>query len=1185
MDKNAIKKYAVWARNELIARVTQKAQQYGITETDIIDANADSINGKLLTDIEKKQRQALIKKINEENFEQVMEEVAYTWFNRFTALRFMEVNNYLPSHTRVFTNEANEFKPQILADAISLDLEGLDMDKVYELKDANKNEELYKYLLIVQCNALNNILPRMFQKIADYTELLLPDYLLREGSVVEQLVQSIPEDDWHDQVQVLGWLYQYYNSEPKDKVFAALKNNVKISKENIPAATQLFTPDWVVRYMVENTIGHAWLEGHPTEQLKELWDYYIENPNQEEDVKKVLNELTKKSEKMTPEEIRCIDPCMGSGHILVYIFDILIQIYESYGYTAREAVENIVSKNLWGLDIDERAAQLTYFAIMMKARQYDRRFFSHVVQPHVYVMVESNLIDKGTIDYFSGNNSKIKTSLERLIDSMHDAREYGSLTRVENINFELLNNRMKELENEVSMMSILVNTEIAPILKVGKVLSQKYDVVCTNPPYMEISSGSSKLVNFVNKNFIGGKTDMFAVFIERAAELAKENGFVGMITQPSLTSLVSFERLRNKLFTEKTFYSFLHMGRGIFGIDFGSVAFVYRNSHIKDFNAKYYRLYDRTFQYIDAEDIKQLFLNAKNNPDFKVNFENYDTESGIENMEDENGLQLSFNAKQDKFMLVPGIPFAYTMSEQMINAYQNGLLGDIFVTREGMATAGNDIFLRMWYELDIDDIAFNCCDANEAIQTQKKWFPYNKGGDYRKWYGNNDYVVDWENDGYRIRNNKDKKTGRTRSHNYNGEYAFRKGLTWSSISAGDISIRWSDEGFLFDSKGAKGFCNDENKLYTIQAFLNSTTAMRYLKVISPTMDFKVGDIIQLPLNTSIFDNSRLPELVKANIDLMRKQSYLNETSWEFVGNFLNRNTNMEEAVNQFIEEQYQARCELKTNEEEINRIIANIYNLEDTKINVSEDKLSIPLYEPIDVVKSFISYFVGCLFGRYGLQNKGIITSDDKCEDIYDGFVPDPDNIVPICDDEYFNDDIVHKFVEFLGVYFNKEDLEINLSYIAGIIGGKGSSRECIRNYFINSFFTEHCDRYSITGSGKRPIYWLFDSGKKNGFKCLVYMHKYRQDTIARIRTDYIHEQQSRYRTEIENIEQRLSSASSSERVKLTKQLKKISEQAEELRLYEEKVHHLADQMISINLDDGVKINYDKFKDVLAKIK
>ena len=602
MDKNAIKKFAVWARTELIARVSLKGVEYGITEDDIEDANADSVGGKVLTADEKKQRQALIAEINDKGYKQVMEEVAYTWFNRFSALRFMEVNGYLPSHVRVFTDEENNFKPQIITEAIHLDLDGLDMEKVYELKDAEKTEELYKYLLIMQCNALNKILPGMFQKIADYTELLLPDNLLREGSVIQQMIELIPEDDWKDAVQIIGWLYQYYNSEKKDDVFAALKKNVKITKENIPAATQLFTPDWIVRYMVENSLGRLWLEGHPdvkeqllpTEEEQSAyaagnrdpedtkWHYYLEEAEQEPEVQAQLAEIRKEYAALTPDQLKVIDPCSGSGHILAYMFDVLMKIYESYGYTTREAVASIVENNLYGLDIDDRAAQLAYFSVMMKARQYDRRFFSRGIQPHVYAIVESNHVDKFAMDYFCNGDAKLTTAMDTIISELHDAKEYGSILTVTPQDWSVLYDRFAEITEDINMSRETALRELLPLVQVAEALAQKYDVVVTNPPYM--GNMPIKMTAYIQKKYENEKYDLYAVFIRRSLIFAKNNGMMALITQHTWMFISSFEKMRQSLMN-KSYICLLHLGTRAFEEIGGEVvqtaSFILRNTFIE----------------------------------------------------------------------------------------------------------------------------------------------------------------------------------------------------------------------------------------------------------------------------------------------------------------------------------------------------------------------------------------------------------------------------------------------------------------------------------------------------------------------------------------------------------------------------------------------------------------------------
>ena len=602
MDKNAIKKFAVWARTELIARVSLKGVEYGITEDNIEDTNADSVGGKVLTTDEKKQRQALIAEINDKGYEQVMEEVAYTWFNRFSALRFMEVNGYLPSHVRVFTDEENNFKPQIITEAIHMDLDGLDMEKVYELKDAEKTEELYKYLLIVQCNALNKILPGMFQKIADYTELLLPDNLLREGSVIQQMIELIPEEDWKDAVQIIGWLYQYYNSEKKDDVFAALKKNVKITKENIPAATQLFTPDWIVRYMVENSLGRLWLEGHPdvkeqllpTEEEQSAyaagnrdpedtkWHYYLEEAEQEPEVQAQLAEIRKEYAALTPDQLKVIDPCSGSGHILAYMFDVLMKIYESYGYTTREAVASIVENNLYGLDIDDRATQLAYFAVMMKARQYDRRFFSRGIQPHVYAIVESNHVDKFTVDYFCNGDMKLTAAMDTIISELHDAKEYGSILTVTPQDWSALYDRFVEITEDINMSRETALRELLPLVQVAEALAQKYDVVVTNPPYMGASNMNPKLNDFIKKNYADYKSDFFSSFVIHCSEMAKKSGYCGFFTPYVWMFIQSYEKMRNYLYNQATIETLIQFEYSAFEEETVTVCtFAFKNRNIK----------------------------------------------------------------------------------------------------------------------------------------------------------------------------------------------------------------------------------------------------------------------------------------------------------------------------------------------------------------------------------------------------------------------------------------------------------------------------------------------------------------------------------------------------------------------------------------------------------------------------
>lgn len=1182
MNKNAIKKFATEARLELISRVSQRALKYGISDKEVGNPNDDSVGGHLLSSTEKKQRAALIAQIKEKGYEQVMEEVAYTWFNRFSALRFMEVNGYLPSHVRVFTDEENNFKPQIISEAIHLELDGLDMEKVYAYKEANDNDELYKYLLITQCNALNNVLPGMFQKIADYTELLFPDNLLREGSVIQQMIELIPEDDWKDAVQIIGWLYQYYNSEKKDDVFAALKKNVKITKENIPAATQLFTPDWIVRYMVENSLGRLWLEGHPdvkeqllpTEEEQSAyaagnrdpedtkWHYYLEEAEQEPEVQAQLAEIRKEYAALTPDQLKVIDPCSGSGHILAYMFDVLMQIYESYGYTTREAVASIVENNLYGLDIDDRAAQLAYFAVMMKARQYDRRFFSRGIQPHVYAIAESNHVDSFALEYFCNGDAKLKKAMDTIISEFHDAKEYGSILTVTPQEWSALYDRFAEITEDINMSRETALRELLPLVQVAEALVQKYDAVVTNPPYMGSSDMSAKLTDFVKKNYSDSKSDLFAVFIEKCGQMAKRNGYQAMITQHSWMFLSSFEKLRTKLLSVDI-VNMAHLGARAFEEIGGEVvqttSFVFRKSHITDYKGEYCRLIEPTSQ----QGKEDMFLSCENR----------------------------YTADQSNFLKIPGSPVAYWASERSLSTYAAPNMDCIAQPRHGLATSDNNRFLKLWHEIDINKGSLTIrCDKS------KKWFPMSKGGSFRRWYGNLEWVINYENDGKEIKDfaiSIYKCSSRTIQ---NTQFYFQEGLTWSALTSGGFSVRWQEQGALFGSGGYCAF-TDENIQKYILALMNSKVTGAFIQFVSPTLNFEVGHIKTIPVVIDKKNHAKVDELVLDNIRISKQDWDSFETSWDFVTHpFITYRSGAGYADIPMNKWQYRiadayhtwesnatAQFDLlKKNEEELNRIFIDIYGLQDELTPEVEDKdVTVRKADIGRDIRSFISYAVGCMFGRYSLDVDGLVYAGGEWDDSkYSTFAADKDNIIPISDDEYFEDDIVGRFVKFVEVVYGKDTLDENLKFIADALGGKGQPKDVIRNYFLNDFYSDHCKIYQ-----KRPIYWLFDSGKKNGFKALIYMHRYQPDTIARIRTDYVHEQQARYRTAIADLETRIANASTGERVKLNKQLKTLNDQATEIHEYEEKIHHLADQMISIDLDDGVKVNYAKFQDVLAKIK
>ena len=847
MNKNAIQKVAIWARNELIAQVSQRAYQYGIDESGFGDASADTLNGRLLTAEEKSQRQELIKQIKEKGYQQVMEEVAYTWFNRFIALRFMEVNNYLPSHIRVFSDASGAFKPEILNDVLHLDLPGLDSGKVAEYIESNDTEALYRYLLLTQCNALNSALPVMFERMGGYTEMLLPNNILRQDSVLGHMVSDIPEGDWQDAVQIIGWLYQYYNTELKDDTFAQLKKNVKITKERIPAATQLFTPDWIVRYMVENSLGRLWLEGHPNAELHDGWKYYLDEAKQEPDVEAQLAKLREEYKTIKPEEIKVIDPCMGSGHILVYAFDVLMQIYTAAGWDQREAAQSILKNNLYGLDIDDRAAQLAYFAVMMKARQYDRRLLTRGIQPNIYSIRESNGIQAMTIEYFHKNDPKLKADIERIVTEMRDAKEYGSILNITPVDFAGLYARFDEIRNDINMMQMSALDELLPLVRCAEVLAQKYDVVVTNPPYMGASGMNARLAEYVKSNYPNTKSDMSTVFMEKTVKMCKKTGYMSMINIPVWMFLSSYEKLRESLIAQDTFANMVHFGRGVFGSDFGTTAFVIAKSNIHGYKGTYCRLFEKQGAVDSVETKEKWFLEGKGR----------------------------FVADQSNFSKIPGSPVAYWVSRQLLAIFRNcPSLESYAAPKQGLITGDNDRFLRYWHEVSL---------ANTALErnSKMKWRPINKGGEFRRWYGNQDYVVNWENDGAEILNFKDSK-GKLRSRPQNLVYNFRASLSWSLVTSGGFSVRFFPDYFMFNVAGIS--CFPSEHLNYILGLLNTKITSNITQMLNPTINMNAGDVAKIPIVINNEKEAPVDFLVKAMISLSKADWDSYENSWDFKRN-------------------------------------------------------------------------------------------------------------------------------------------------------------------------------------------------------------------------------------------------------------------------------------------------------------
>jgi type II restriction/modification system DNA methylase subunit YeeA len=1187
MNKTGIKNYAIQARKDLIKGVQLKAFDLGITQDKIEHNTIESndtfvVHGRVLSQKEKRQRESLLKAIHHKGHDQVMEEVAYTWFNRFCALRYMEVNHYLPSKVRVFTNTSNEFKPEILKEVLQLEWETLNQNEVIRLIELNQEDQLYRYLLITQCNDMHRYLPGMFEKLDDYTEALLPEGLLRAGSVLDQMIQQIPEEDWKEQVEIIGWLYQFYNAEVKDETYALLKKNVKVTKERVPSVTQLFTPDWIVRYMVENSLGRLWVEGHPRSELKTSWTYYLEEAKQEAEVEKQLQQIRQEYAKIQPESIKVIDPSMGSGHILVYAFDVLMQIYSENGYSETEAARKILEYNLYGLDIDDRAYQLAYFALMMRARKHDIRIFTRNIQPQVYSIQESNPLSEEVIHYIAQDNRILEDDVRYILTVFKDAKEYGSILKVKPVRFESLYERIHELQRnagEDQFSLDLFNQVIElfiPLLKQAEVLSQKYDVSITNPPYMGYSGMSVKLGDYVKKHYPDSKSDLFAVFMEQCINLIKPNRYQAMITMHSWMFLSSYEKLREKILNS-TIINMAHLGAHAFEEIGGEVvqATVYILSKWK--NSNYLAKYKRLVHY-GSEDKKRIQFNQ---------------------IEDE------YIKKSIVYTDIPGSPIAYWVSKKIFTVFEGfDKLEKYAQPRQGMATCNNEKFLRYWYEPNIYRIGFNHVDKKDALKGCKKWFPYHKGGGFRKWFGNLFFVVDWENDGEEIKELVIKK------YPYlNGNYEFvlktnnpyfKEGITWSDVSTGDFACRYSPIGFMYDVKGTSMFPSSDIIKYTM-GLLNTKLIANCLNILNPTMSYQVGNIKSLPMKVDLVHLKIVDLLVNENLSLSQTDWDSFETSWDFKLHpmLVHKGSNVQasyEAWKQFTQEQF---AMLKANEEELNRIFIEIYGLEDeltpevddkdititriTDVKSDEDKKNRYSMDKTESIKTFVSYAVGCMFGRYSLDQEGLVYAGGVFDSSrYVSYPVDGDNIIPVSDDDYFNDDITSRFVKFVEMVYGKESLEANLKFIADALGSKGiTSREVIRSYFLNEFYKDHLKVYQ-----KKPIYWLFDSGKKNGFKALVYLHRYQSDLLAKMRVDYVHQQQERYRSLIEHTQQMIQQAEGSkEKVSATNQLSKLIEQERELKGYEEKLKHLSDQRIEIDLDDGVSVNYAKFDGLVSPIK
>lgn len=1174
MNKTAIKNFAIWARNKLIADIQYRAGLMGITAEGIKNALPQSTSNMEFYDIGTaqpysitgetiRQRQKLVETIRRKEadsdyptaYKYILEEVAYTWFNRLIAIRFMEVNDYLPSHIRVLSSESGKVEPDLVTTPFDaeLDFTPAEEETILRLKTDNALDELFRLLFIKQCNALNEILPALFEKTNDYTELLLNLSVVDQDGVVYHLIHDIDEDDFNiekgGQVEIIGWLYQYYNTEPKNAAFA---KSGKITKDEIPAVTQLFTPDWIVRYMVENSLGRLWVEGHPGCGLKESWKYYLEEAQQEPEVQVKLSEIRKEYAALNPEDIKLIDPCMGSGHILVYAFDVLMQIYESAGYSQRDAAKSILEHNLYGLDIDDRAYQLAYFAVMMKARQYNRRILNGEISCHVYAIQESNSINRAHLKYLGAGMEDLEANtarvqLEGLLDTLRDAKEYGSILMVENYNWELLRHFVSAADagEQISMDSAGLEAtaeQLLTLIDIAETMAQKYDVVVTNPPYMAVSNGGAKLSDYVKKNYPDSKADLFAVFIECCGAMTAQNRYQAMITQHSWMFLSSFEKLRENLLQKDT-VNMAHLGARAFEEIGGEVvqttSFVLRKSHVVNYKGTYCRLIEPTTQ-LGKED---MFLVGKNR----------------------------YIAQQSNFSKIPRKRIGYWLSDTLRSQFKKLPISSYADTRRGLQTGNSERFIRKWFE-----ISSTCVDLSPTKDSKSlpvKWFLFNSGGAFRRWYGNVVDVVNWKDNGKDI-----KSTGKAIIPSEN-RY-FDELISWNKISSGQMSVRYQPVGIIPGdaSPFLHSLSQNHDIILYVMAILNSKIAAEIVKVLSPTLNFEVGNIAEIPVAIDSGFQTKVLNYTNDCIETAKVDWNAFETSWDFVKHPLVRPVST--IADAFA--QWEAECndrfnQLKANEEELNRIFIDIYGLQDELTPEVENKdVTVRKADLQRDIKSLLSYAVGCMFGRYSLDTDGLAyAGGDWDKNKYQTFLPDADGILPITDEEYLGDDIVTRLCSWLKVVYGEDTLEENLDFIAKALGGRGnSSREIIRSYFLKDFFKDHCKIYQ-----KRPIYWLFDSGKQNGFKALIYLHRYTPDTIGNLRVDYLHKMQRVYESEIGRMQDMIDHSTNAREVAAsTKRKEKLQKQLKECRDYDEMIAHLALSRIGLDLDDGVKVNYRKMQ-------
>lgn len=1185
MEKAVLKSFATEAREELINKVKLKANQYGITDeeiktSEIVSSDSIVINGKALSSVEKKQRQKLIDRIStineqgEDGYEHVMEEVAYTWFNRFIALRFMEVNDYLPTKIRVLTStDPDSLEPDLLREANTVNLD-VDKQIIYEYKINSDRDGLFKYMIISQCDALNVALPFMFEKTDHYTQLLFPDGLLNKDAFISRLTDvELIKEEWWTNVEIIGWLYQYYIASEKDRVIKAKK---KYKKDEIPFATQLFTPDWIVRYMVQNTLGRYWIESHPEdEDLKANWEFYLESPNKEENFEEKLAPYINKE--LNVEDIKCFDPACGSGHILVYMFDVLYEIYERCGYVRKDIPKLIIEKNLYGLDIDDRAYQLACFAVVMKGMGYHNRLLRDIerqvertgegIKLNIASIQETNEFNEDDIAYLAGESSgEIYESAKKFIEAFKNAKTYGSLIKLEYFNVEFFKNRLFEIKNNIitntfeleSKNKFENNNKLNDLIKQMIIMNMQYDILVTNPPYMGNTYMNNKLNIFIKKYYEDVKSDLFAAFMKYCLEKVKLTGHLGFLTPYIWMFLSTYKKLRKTLLGKNNISSMVQLEYNSFPEACVPVCtFTLRNIDI-NLPGEYVRLVD----YPGIAEQKNKLLEATNNHD----------------------ISYRYTCFMDRYNQLPDNPIAYWIDEKILDLFKGDKIEDYAECKVGLQTGDNNRFLRYWYEVDFKNIEFKCTDIEN---TNKKWYPHSKGGEFKRWYGNKDFIVNWYNNGEEIRNFKD-NLGKLRSRPQNTNFYFKKGITWSDLTSGKFSARYVEEGSIFDTTGPTLFAKNNNDLLYILGYFNSEIFQSLLDISCSGMHYSNGVISKLPIVFNDKIKKKVENIVSENIALIMNNYNLNETSYGFEINAL---LNNREDDNKLMESRIQnlkilnnlQMEKLKANELEINKLFNEILEIKSNKTMYNEKYSSISEFETKEEIKKFISYAIGCIFGRYSLDEDGIVYAGGEFNiDKYKTFKVNNDNIIPVLLDEYFDNDIVERFIEFVGITFGKDTLNENLKFIAETLGVRKNEmpKDTIRRYFLTDFYKDHLQTYK-----KRPIYWMFTSGKQKAFNCLIYMHRYDKSILAKIRTEYVHVVQDRMDSQKESLLEILNGDySQKEKRDAQKELNLLEKRIDEIKNFEGKLHHMADKPFDIDLDDGVIYNYDLFKGLLAKI-